>query len=163
MPDRRRGRAARTLVLLPGPGSGDPGDDVLRVRLVPVQVRHHPAAAEDDDPVHQAEDLPHVVADEDQRFILLSERPDDVLDLCGLLHPERGRRLVHDGDVLAPAEDEVRALEGADPAVVFGEVPGLHDDVARDAMLSAAHPSGTFRYAPPHAAAATGRARPRRR
>ena len=32
MPDRRRGRAARTLVLLPGPGSGDPGDDVLRVR-----------------------------------------------------------------------------------------------------------------------------------
>ena len=95
---RRRGHAASAILglrLRPG----DVGDHVLAVGLLLAEVGADPAAAEHHDPVDQVEHLPHVVADQDQRLALLLQRADDVLDLRGLLHPERRRRLVHDREL----------------------------------------------------------------
>ena len=39
------------------------------------------------------------MADQDQRLALLLQRSDDVLDLRSLLHTQRRRRLVHDGEL----------------------------------------------------------------
>src|SRR5687768_12948452 len=58
-------------------------------------VGHLGAAAHDDDPVGDGEDVRHAVADEDDRYALLLEPPDQRQHLFDLAHADRRRRLVH--------------------------------------------------------------------
>jgi hypothetical protein len=75
---------------------GDVGNDVIAVRLVLAQRRDDPAPTEHHDPVHQIEDLPQVVADQDHRDAPVLQPADDVFDLRGFLHPKGRSGLVHD-------------------------------------------------------------------